>query len=81
MENVFIPKYCDAQSIFLVNCTGAMRKLYCPFKVKSLEIINEFKRDTVLWVEQVASSGNDDLIYWILGKPYLHTYFEIKASF
>lgn len=58
-----------------------MRKLYCPFWVKCIGNTNNFKTGVFLWVEEVATNEADELIYLILGKPYLYTHFEIQASF
>lgn len=74
-------KYCDSHSILLVNKAGLMKRLYCPFRVASKGTLKDFKLNATLWVEQVTSTEKDELIYLILGKPYLHTDFEIKASF
>jgi hypothetical protein len=81
MERPFVPKYCDSQSILLVNSDGKLRKLYCPFQVKFCGNSNDFNPSVVLWVEQVGTTTNDNLIYWILGKPFEHTCFEIMAIF
>jgi hypothetical protein len=81
MEKLYVPKYCDSGSILLVNHIGLLRKLFCPFRVKTIVPIGTFKPNMYLWVDEVASNSRDELIYWILGKPYLYFQFEIKASF
>lgn len=80
MSYYFIPKYCDASSIFLVNQQGAIRKLFCPFQVRPIS--NEgVPSNKVLWVEQVSSNAKQELIFWIFNKPYHHTHFYIIAIF
>jgi hypothetical protein len=74
-------KFCDSHSILLINHAGLMKRLYCPFRVLCKGSIGDFKLNVTLWVEQVTATEKDELIYWILGKPYKHTDFEIKASF
>lgn len=37
-------KYFDAASILLVNRTGVIRRLYCPFQVKLLAILNGIEK-------------------------------------
>jgi hypothetical protein len=81
MDKLIVPKYCDSGSILIVNQNGLLRKLYCPFRVKSIVATGCFKPNMHLWVEEVAASSKDELIYWIMGRPYLYNYFEIKASF
>jgi hypothetical protein len=81
MSKLYIPKYCDSGSILLVNQSGLLRKLYCPFRVKSVVAIGGFKPNVHLWVDEVATNSKDELFYMILGKPFLYTHFEIKANF
>jgi hypothetical protein len=81
MNKLIVPKYCDANSILLVNHTGTIRKLYCPFRVRYIGIQRHYKAGVYLWVEQVAATEKDELIYLILGKPHPYSDFEIKASF
>jgi hypothetical protein len=81
MENLTIPKHCDSGSVLLINEAGALKRLYCPFRVECVVDTGTFKRQMWLWVEKVASNSKDELIYWILGKPYLYSHFLIHISF
>ena len=81
MKQIYIPRYCDSNSILLINQTGVLKKLYCPFRVKSKTIVGQFKIDMWLWVEEVASTKEDELIYIILGHHYHHSLFTILATF
>lgn len=81
MNNLFTPQYCDANSILLINGTGVIRKLYCPFRVKFIGTSNDFKSGVFLWVDEVATNHKDELVYWIMTKPYLYSSFEIIATF
>jgi len=81
MKSYYVPKYCDSNSILLVNSKGFLRKLFCPFRVKCLKSSQNIKAGTMMWVDEVANNSRDELVYWILGKPYLYTDFEIKAVF
>ena len=81
MNNVLIPKYCDPNSILLVNGIGEMRKLYCPFQVMALEDVQKLKKGVVIWVDQVATNDKDQLLYVIFANHYKYKYFKILAKF
>ncbi|MBZ5857766.1 hypothetical protein [Flavihumibacter profundi] len=81
MQYILIPKYCDANSILVINNAGILRKLYCPFRVKCTTDTTDFKKGMWVWVEEVAATPTDELLYWVVGRPFPHTLFEIKLSF
>ena len=81
MKEIYIPRYCDSNSILLVNQIGVLKRLYCPFRVKSIVAIGIIKPEMWLWVEQVAASTEDQLVYIILGEQYSHNLFIILATF
>jgi len=81
MEQLIIPKYCDSNSILLVNRTGNLKRLHCPFRVRCKIPVGLFKQDMYLWVEEVAANGNDELFFIIFGIPYLHRHFILLAYF
>jgi hypothetical protein len=74
-------KYCDATSILLVNSSGVLKRLHCPFLVRSREGATFFKPGLLLRVDEVATNPQDELIYLIFNKPYHHYHFDITASF
>lgn len=74
-------KYCDSGSILLINSSGVLKRLFCPFLVRSREGADLFKPGLLLRVEEVASSSQDELFYLIFNKPYNHYLFEITATF
>lgn len=81
MDKLFIPKYCDAGSIILINHNGSLRKLFCPFRVRSIAAVGALRPNLQFWVDAVATNSKDELIYCIQGKPYLYAHFAIIASF
>lgn len=81
MDKLFIPKYCDSGSILLINSTGALRKLYCPFRVRVIESVYDFRAGIYVWVEEVGSNSNDILTYSIFDKSYNYYYFKIEVNF
>ncbi|GAA4335019.1 hypothetical protein GCM10023184_29530 [Flaviaesturariibacter amylovorans] len=80
MSELFVPKYCDSSSILLVNSTGGLRKLYCPFLVKALYHVGSIKQGSQVWVERVACSRTWNLVYIIHGQAYAYTRFGILAT-
>ena len=67
--------YHDNQSILVVNPKGMMRKLYVPFRVLSIE------NGSWVYVTEVGTKKNDELIYFINGNPYSHSLFQIRIKF
>lgn len=81
MEKMFVPMYCDSRSILLVNRNGHLKKLYCPFRVKVIESVVDFRAGIYVWVEEVGSNGRDELTYLVFGVLYSHRHFEIEVKF
>ncbi|SEP49232.1 hypothetical protein SAMN05660816_06922 [Niastella yeongjuensis] len=81
MENALIPKYCDNNSILLINHVGLLRKLFCPFMVRCRVEYDNLKPGMQVWVEEVAVNAKDELLYSVLGKFYSYNLFEIKIFF
>jgi hypothetical protein len=67
--------YHDSQTILVVNPKGKMRKLYVPFRVVSNE------NGSWVYVNEVGTNKNDELIYFINGNQYPHSLFQIRIKF
>ena len=74
----YTPKYCDAFSILLVSSTGALRRLYCPFRVVCMESIGQFKVGMHLWVAEVLSDTKGILTYVIFDTNYAYHHFHLS---
>jgi hypothetical protein len=81
MEYLITPKYCDSNSILLINQTGLLRRLYCPFIVHCLTAIGGLEPGTQIRVDEVSVSIQDELQYCIMGRLYSYRSFEIRISF
>lgn len=81
MEKVKAVRYCDSNSILIINSKGAMRKLHTPFKVQCIVNIGRYEVGTIVYVEEVATGDNDQLIYLIGEGAYYHKHFRITANF
>jgi hypothetical protein len=75
-----IQKWCDNDSVLVVNVSGLLLRLYCPFRVKlrrphsSLSINKEYR------VTQVLFNYRFHLTYTIDGNNYPFYYFEILGK-
>ena len=81
MENALIPKYCDNNSILLINHVGVLRKLFCPFRAHCRDEYDNLKPGMQVWKEEVAVNAKDELLYSVLARFYPYHLFEIKISF
>ena len=81
MEHIKTVKFCDANSILVINTKGKMRKLFTPFKVQCIVEIGRFKMGSIVYVEEVTAGDKDELIYLIGEGAYFHKHFRITANF
>jgi hypothetical protein len=72
--------YCDSSCILVINPKGAIRKLYTPFRVLSIQEY-ETKKEQWLFVDEVHIDKKDKLLYLINGKLYPYNGFQIRISF
>ena len=81
MTKVTTVKYCDSNSILIINSNGVIRRLHTPFKVKCAIDIGRFKVGSIVYVEEVTEGDKDELIYIIGNGAYFHKHFSIMANF
>lgn len=73
--------YYDTFSIAVINPSGKMRRLYCPFLVKCVNDIDEIQENSVMYVDQVFKDPDDLLTYLIGGNIYPYSNFRISINF
>jgi hypothetical protein len=73
--------YYDSFSIAVINPSGKMRRLYCPFLVKCIVTIDEIQVDSCVYVDQVFKDPDDKLTYLIGGNLYAYSNFRISINF
>ena len=73
--------YYDSFSIAVINPSGKIRRLYCPFLVKCINTINEIEENSSVYVEQVFKDPNDLITYLIGGNLYAYSNFRISINF
>ena len=81
MEQDYAVSYCDHTSILIVNNLGRVRRLYTPFRVKCKADYQDLKKGMSVYVEEVASTPKDELLFITNTGVYLHSCFIIVASF
>ena len=80
MKNSKIIHY-DSFSIAVINPSGKMRRLYCPFMVKCIASIDEIQEKSCLYVDQVFKDIDGQLSYLIGGSIYNYSNFRISINF
>ena len=73
--------YYDTFSIAVINPSGKMRRLYCPFLVKCVNDIDEIQENSIVYVDQVFNDPDDLLTYLIGGNLYPYSNFRVTVNF
>ena len=73
--------YYDSFSIAVINPSGKIRRLYCPFLVKCIASIDDIEENSSLYVEQVFKDPDDLLSYMIGDTLYPYSNFRISINF
>lgn len=73
--------YYDSFSITVINPSGKIRRLYCPFLVKCIHAIDGIEENSSIYVEKVFKSPDDLLNYMIGGNLYAYSNFRISIKF
>lgn len=81
MKKGYQIQYCDSTSILIINSNGVMRHLHTPFKVQCYEDIGRYKKESIVYVDEVSAGERDELIYHIGDGAYFHKNFRIIANF
>ena len=73
--------YYDSFSIAVINPSGKMRRIYCPFLVKCISPIENIQENSNVFVDQVFKDPDDLLTYLIGGNLYPYSNFRISIKF
>ena len=55
--------YYDSFSIAVINPSGKMRRLFCPFLVKCIATIDDIEENSFVYVDQVFKDPDEQLVY------------------
>lgn len=71
----------SAYRLLVVNPLGYMRELYCPFRVRCIEALHTIPAGTWVYVDKLAVSTKDVLMYEVNGNWYRYACFAIIIQF
>ena len=72
-----IYKYCDSDSILVIDEQGQIRRIYCPFVVMCIIDVDVYNQGDYAVVTAVKISKNLLLVYVIDQKNYYYYFFRI----
>lgn len=72
-----IYKYCDSDSILVIDEQGQIRRIYCPFAVMCIVDVDMYKQGEYVVVTAVKIAKNLLLVYVINQKNYYYYFFKI----
>jgi hypothetical protein len=73
--------YYDSFSIAVINPSGKMRRVFCPFLTKCITTIEDIQENSSVYVDQVFKDPDDLITYLIGGNLYPYSNFRITINF
>jgi hypothetical protein len=73
-------KYSSSKEIYIIDKNNKLKRLHCPFKVKTLHSIHNLKKGQIVLVEEVKVNLKFITIYIISARAYYFYYFDIIGS-
>lgn len=73
--------YVDNRSILIINHSGKIRQVFCPFRVKVLNNTTILKQDSWVIVEEVKQHQEHLLLYKVGEYWWTYNLFRIAAAF
>ena len=74
-------QYHDSFSLLVINPKGKIRRVYTPFKVTCINLVDKLSKNSLLFVDEVFEDQYDFLLYKINGNLYPFIYFSIQINF
>lgn len=81
MEQGYTVSYADNSSILIINAMGRIRRLYTPFRVVCRDDYMSLQKGVSMYVDEISSTPNDQLLFITNTGIYEHSHFTIVASF
>lgn len=75
-----ILKYSNPKVLYIVTWSNLLKTLFCPFKVRVIQVVGDFKLNQILWVEEVKVTKDLKTVYVINGAYYYYSYFDIVVE-
>jgi hypothetical protein len=70
-------QYCRPDCLLIINNKGRIKVLYTPFKVKVINAVGRFPLNLWLWVDEVRSNNQDQLLFIVFNEAYIYSHFQI----
>ena len=64
-------------SILVIDHRGNIRRIYCPFRVRSMAEFPAIRHGEIVFVEKIGITTNLKDVYFISRKPYYSIYFIV----
>ena len=77
MDFLEISQWCNPRSLLVVDASGAVKRLNCPFTVICIDSIGELTEFKLYKVTSVKSTKDGQLVYTILDALFYHSSFKI----
>ena len=74
-------KYCNSNTLLVINAKGLIKELHTPFRVLCSNDISNIPRNTYVYVEKVLTNSKHELLYLINGVTYSYKNFYIHIKF
>lgn len=71
--------YIDPFSLLIVDDSGVLKRLFCPFVVDSI-FQSEVVSDKLLVVEMVRKTPGNEIFFVVEGKALPHYFFKVNSS-
>ena len=73
--------YYDSFSIAVINPSGKMRRVFCPFLIKCITTIEDIQENSNVYVDKVFKDPDNLITYMIGGNLYPYSNFRITINF
>jgi hypothetical protein len=74
-------QYYNSHTLLLINQQGKIRMLYTPFRVICVIPTERIAQGLRVYVDEVVSNKQDELLYVIFNAPYSYKYFKLPVMF
>ena len=68
-------QYFNSHVLLVINGHGAIRRLYCPFRVQ------EVNTNITVYVDEILTNEKDQLFFIVNSQPFPYHHFRITIQF
>ena len=70
-------QYCRPDCLLIINNKGRIKVLYTQFIVIVINAVGRFPLNLWLWVDEVRSNNQDQLLFIVFNEAYIYSHFQI----